>query len=96
MICQTLLGIVPRGGTVTGARLEWRGRDLLKMSETEWRAIRGAEIAMIFQDPTAALNPLITVEHQITDVIRDHRACTTREARTRAIEVARPGGLSRA
>ncbi len=87
MICQTLLGIVPRGGTVTGARLEWRGRDLLKMSEAEWRAVRGAEIAMIFQDPTAALNPLITVEHQITDVIRAHRACTAREARARAVEL---------
>ncbi len=86
MICQTLLGIVPRGGTVTGARLEWRGRDLLKMREAEWRAVRGAEIAMIFQDPTAALNPLITVEHQITDVIRTHRACGAREAQARAVE----------
>ena len=86
MICQTLLGIVPRGGTVTGARLEWCGRDLLKLSEAEWRDIRGAEIAMIFQDPTAALNPLITVEHQITDVIRAHRACTASEARGRAVE----------
>ena len=72
---------------VTGTRVDWRGRDLLKLSESEWRAIRGAEIAMIFQDPTAALNPLITVEHQITDVIRAHRTCSLREARARAIEV---------
>ena len=87
MICQTLLGIVPRGGVVTGKRVDWRGRDLLKLSESEWRAIRGGEIAMIFQDPTAALNPLITIEHQITDVVRAHRTCSLREARARAIEV---------
>lgn len=86
MICQTLLGIVPDSGTVTGNRIDWRGRDLLKMSEPEWRAVRGAEIAMIFQDPTAALNPLITVEHQISDVIRAHRACTQREAKAHAIK----------
>ena len=87
MICQTLLGIVPRGGVVTGRRVDWRGRDLLQLSESEWRAIRGAEIAMIFQDPTAALNPLITIEHQVTDVVRAHRICSLREARARAIEV---------
>ncbi len=87
MICQALLGIVPGTATVTGRGISWQGRDLLKLSPEEWRAIRGAEIAMIFQDPTAALNPLITVEHQISDAIRDHRRCTREEARARTIEV---------
>lgn len=87
MVCQALLGIVPGAATVAGARIDWRGRDLLKTGEAEWRAIRGAEIAMIFQDPTAALNPLITVEHQITDAIRDHRRCSRDEARARTVEV---------
>lgn len=87
MICQALLGIVPGAATVTGTRIGWQGRDLLKASAEEWRAIRGAEIAMIFQDPTAALNPLITVEHQISDAIRDHRRCTREETRARTIEV---------
>ena len=69
MICQTLLGIVPRGGDSRPARGSTGGTAIFsRSSEAEWRAIRGAEIAMIFQDPTAALNPLITVEHQITDV----------------------------
>lgn len=87
MICQALLGIVPAAATVSGSRIDWRGRDLLQLGEPEWRAIRGAEIAMIFQDPTAALNPLITVEHQIADTIRDHRRCSRAEARARTIEV---------
>jgi oligopeptide/dipeptide ABC transporter ATP-binding protein len=87
MICQALLGIVPKAATVSGTRIDWRGRDLLTTGPADWRALRGAEIAMIFQDPTAALNPLITVEHQIADVIRDHRQCTRAEARARTVEV---------
>ena len=87
MICQALLGIVPKAATVTGNHILWNGRDLLEADERQWRAIRGAEIAMIFQDPTAALNPLFTVEHQISDVIRAHRRCTRSEARARTIEV---------
>lgn len=87
MICQTLLGIAPGAATVTGQRIDWKGRDLLKLGEREWQTIRGAEIAMIFQDPTAALNPLITVENQIVDAIRAHRKVSRAEARARAIEV---------
>lgn len=87
MVCQALLGIVPSAAKVTGTRIDWRGQNLLDMNNEGWRAIRGAEIAMIFQDPTAALNPLITVEHQISDVIRTHRRCSADEARARCIEV---------
>jgi len=87
MICQALLGIVPKAAKVSGTRIDWNGKDLLKANDHDWRAVRGAEIAMIFQDPTAALNPLITVEHQITDAIRDHRKCSKAEARARTIEV---------
>ncbi|MDP1731439.1 MAG: ABC transporter ATP-binding protein [Devosia sp.] len=87
MVCQALLGIVPKAAKVSGTRIDWNGRDLLATTGEAWRAVRGAEIAMIFQDPTAALNPLITVEHQITDAIRAHRKCTKDEARARTIEV---------
>lgn len=93
MICQTLLGIAPGAATVTGKRIDWQGRDLLALQEPEWRSIRGAEIAMIFQDPTAALNPLITVENQIVDVIRAHRRVSRPEARARAIEVLGLAGI---
>jgi len=88
MICQSLLGILPPQARVSGTRIDWLGRDLLQIADDkDWRSIRGAEIAMIFQDPTAALNPLITVEHQISDAIRDHRQCSRAEARARTIEV---------
>jgi oligopeptide/dipeptide ABC transporter ATP-binding protein len=87
MVCQTLLGIAPGAASVTGTRIDWKGRDLLTLDEPQWQTVRGAEIAMIFQDPTAALNPLITVENQIIDAIRAHRRVNRAEARARAVEV---------
>lgn len=85
MICQTLLGIVPGAGQVTGKRIDWKGKNLLGMNEAGWRSVRGSEIAMVFQDPTAALNPLFTVGSQIIDVIRTHKRCSRSEAKERAI-----------
>ena len=85
MICQTLLGIVPGAGQVTGKRIDWKGKNLLGMDEAGWRSVRGSEIAMVFQDPTAALNPLFTVGTQIIDVIRTHKRCSRSEAKERAI-----------
>lgn len=87
MICQALLGITPNSAHVSGTRIDWQGRDLLATGPNDWRALRGAEIAMIFQDPTAALNPLFTVEQQISAVIRAHRSCSRAEARARTVEV---------
>ena len=81
MICQALLGIVPGAGQVSGTRIDWRGKNLLELGEAEWKSVRGSEIAMIFQDPTAALNPLITVGNQLIDVIRTHKRCSRSQAK---------------
>ncbi len=94
MICQALLGIVPGAGQVSGTRMDWRGKNLLELDEAGWRSVRGSEIAMVFQDPTAALNPLITVGSQIIDVIRTHRRCSRSEAKNRAIESLELAGFS--
>jgi oligopeptide/dipeptide ABC transporter ATP-binding protein len=61
--------------------------DLLKASRTMIRRIRGAEIAMIFQEPMAALNPVFTIGNQITEVLRAHEKVSKREARNRTIEI---------
>jgi peptide/nickel transport system ATP-binding protein len=61
--------------------------DLLKASRTMIRRIRGAEIAMIFQEPMAALNPVFTIGNQIMEALRAHEAVSRREARNRAIEI---------
>lgn len=87
MACQALLGIVPAPGAVSGEGIFWEGRDLLKSTARDWKKVRGAEIAMVFQDPAAALNPLMPVGRQIVDVVRAHRPVTRAEAEKRAIEV---------
>jgi len=87
MACQALLGIVPSPGEVSGGGIFWGGRNLLQSTPRQWMAVRGAEIAMVFQDPAAALNPLMPVGRQIVDVVRAHRSVTRAEAERRAVEV---------
>jgi oligopeptide/dipeptide ABC transporter ATP-binding protein len=92
LLCQSLLGIQPATATVSG-RIAWKGQDLDTLGPAAWRSLRGGQIAMIFQDPTAALNPLLTVERQIVDVIRAHRHCSREAARARCVEVLGLAGL---
>lgn len=92
LLCRSILGIEPEMANVSG-QLDWKGKSLLNLSTAQWRPLRGAEIAMIFQDPTAALNPLLTIGRQIMDVVRVHRRCGRAEARARAIEVLGTAGL---
>ena len=68
-------------------RVCFEGRDLMTASDREMRAIRGREIAMIFQEPMAALNPLYSIGDQIGEVLELHQAMTRAQARVRAIEL---------
>ena len=81
----TLLGLNP-GADVTGAAM-FEGRDLLTLPERDLRAIRGAEIAMVFQDPLSSLHPQFRVGWQIAEAIRAHRKVSTREAMQEATEL---------
>ena len=76
----------PPGRIVEGSIL-FRGRDLVKLPESELRSVRGNEIAMIFQEPMTALNPVFTIGEQIMEAVRLHRGATKAEARARAIEM---------
>ena len=67
------MGLLPRGVAATGGIL-FDGVDLLKESPDAMRRRRGRDIAMIFQDPMAALNPVMTIGAQVTEQIRAHRA----------------------
>src|SRR5262245_5777944 len=82
-----LMGILPGSGRVAGGTAMFGGRDLLAMSDKELRAVRGKEIAMIFQDPMTSLNPVLTVGLQITEVLRAHLGIGRNEARVRTIEL---------
>ena len=78
----------PPGRIVTGS-IKLEGRDLLALSETEMRAIRGNEISMIFQEPMTSLNPVLSIGVQLIETIRQHRAVSREEAWNRAVEMLR-------
>src|SRR3989441_4515568 len=80
--------IAPPGKIVAGEIL-LEGRNLLQVSNSEMRAVRGNDIAMIFQDPMTSLNPVFTVGEQIAEALRLHRNLSRREARQGAIEAMR-------
>ena len=78
---------------VLGGRIEFDGRDLLGCSEEEMRAVRGAQISMVFQSPRTSLNPVLPVGHQIERLLVQHGAVPPREARARVVEMLREVGI---
>jgi len=84
---------VPPGRIVSG-RILLEGRNLLALSESQMRRIRGNEIAMIFQEPMTSLNPVFTIGSQIVEVIRLHQKKTARQARQLAAEMLGKVGLA--
>jgi len=78
--------------TASGA-IRFEGADLLKKSEREMRGLRGADIAMIFQEPMTALNPLYTIGNQIGEVLELHEGLLKNQARSRAIELLAHTGI---
>jgi peptide/nickel transport system ATP-binding protein len=83
MTGRSILKLIRLPGTVTANRLEFDGIDLLKQSEKAMRAIRGARISMVMQDPKFSLNPVMTVGEQIAEALVNHRRLARREVRER-------------
>ena len=93
-IAKTILGILPdRAARVCGGSIVLDGKDLLQASEAEMLKIRGAKIAMIFQDPMTALNPVMKVGEQIAEAIREHNKLSRKAARSRAVEMLKMVGI---
>src|ERR1700733_11302619 len=80
LTAHAVMGLLPRGVTATGGRILFDGVDLLKEPLEALRKRRGRDIAMIFQDPMAALNPVVAIGRQVTEQIRAHRAVSDAEA----------------
>ena len=74
-------------GKIEAGEVLFFGRDLLKIPDDEMRRVRGADIAMIFQDPMTSLNPVLTVGFQIVEALKLHQEMSTREARERTAEL---------
>ncbi|MBB4184064.1 ABC transporter ATP-binding protein [Sinorhizobium terangae] len=87
------MGLLPWTAKVTANKLAFNGRDLLKMSAADRRKIVGKDIAMIFQEPIASLNPCFTVGFQIEEVLRIHMGLDRKARRKRAIELFEAVGI---
>jgi peptide/nickel transport system ATP-binding protein len=92
MLALSVLGLLPRRAQVTGSvRLD--GEELLQASEAHWRQVRGNRVAMVFQDPMTALNPMYSVGWQVAECLRLHQHDKNADARKRAIELLDAVGL---
>jgi peptide/nickel transport system ATP-binding protein len=90
MMGKAMLGLLPAPHVcVVGGQILFDGRDLVALSEDEMRAIRGCRIAMIFQEPMTALNPLMPVGRQIDEVLEIHTDLTPAQRRERVLELIR-------
>jgi len=83
----SVLRLVPDPGRITSGRILFRGQDVTKMDDSEIRAFRGNDVAMIFQDPMTSLNPVTKIGPQIEEAMTAHNRFTREQARTRVIEL---------
>jgi peptide/nickel transport system ATP-binding protein len=83
---RAILRLLPRIAQTDG-NIIWRGRDLMRLAEPELRALRGSEIAIVFQEPMTALDPVLTIGRQITESLSEHLGLRGRIARARAAEL---------
>ena len=91
-----IMGLVPNPpGKVVSGKILFEGEDLLKKPEEQMRSIRGGKIAMIFQDPMTSLNPVITVDKQIAEMVLLHNDVTEQQALERAEEMLELVGIKR-
>ena len=90
-----IMGLLSKpAGRVTKGRVLFEGRDLLKLSADDMRAIRGREISMIFQEPMTSLNPVLSIGEQIMEPLFIHLKMTDAQAKTRAIELLQLVGIT--
>ena len=90
----SVLRLLPAHRTrVHAQEVSFRGRDLLSLADEEMRRIRGAEIAMVFQDPRASLNPVLSIGRQLTESLEVHRGLGPRDARERAVDLLHSVGI---
>lgn len=87
-LAKGIMRLIPNPpGKIVGGEIIFEGQNLLKLSEAEMRKVRGKQISMIFQDPMTSLNPVMTVEEQIAEVISIHEKVNSKEAKEKAKEM---------
>ena len=89
----SILRLVDAPGRVVGGQIDFKGRDLARLSDREMRSLRGNRIAMIFQDPMMTLNPVLRIETQMVEAVRAHDRVSPAAARARAIDALAKVGI---
>jgi oligopeptide/dipeptide ABC transporter ATP-binding protein len=85
MTALAIMGLLPEGGRIAAGSIAFEGQDITHLQERDMQRLRGARMAMIFQEPMASLNPVLTIGEQIAEVLRRHRGLNRRAAHAEAI-----------
>jgi oligopeptide/dipeptide ABC transporter ATP-binding protein len=93
MTALAVMGLVPPPGQVTGS-IRVEGQEMVGKPPSAWRALRGGRVAMVFQEPMTALNPVMQVGHQIAEVMVLHQHKSWREAEARAVDALAAVGIT--
>ena len=90
---KAIMGILANNAIIEEGEILYAGKDLTKVKEDDFHEIRGKRIGLIFQDPLSALNPIMKIGKQITEVLRLNKKVTKEEAREKALELMRAVGI---
>ncbi|WP_398483318.1 ABC transporter ATP-binding protein [Tardiphaga sp.] len=93
MCAHALMGLLPDTVKTEAGEIAFNGKNLLKLSEDGWREVRGRDIAMVFQEPMTALNPLMRIGDQMMEMFEAHNLLTPKERRAKALNLAKEVGL---
>ena len=93
MCAHALMGLLPENVKPEIGEIRFEGRDLLRLDDAGWLALRGRHIAMVFQEPMTALNPLMRIGEQIAEMFEAHDLLTPKERRQKALDLLREVGL---
>lgn len=90
---RAILNLVPPPGRIVAGQIRFKGEDLLQKSDADLGKVRGRRIAMVFQDPAVALNPLFTIGQQLSMIMKRHQITTSSEIRPRSVHLLGDLGL---
>jgi len=91
----SVMGLIPwPPGKITKGEVWFQGQNLLKMGKEQVRRLRGKEISMVFQEPMTSLNPVLSIERQLTETVETHLELSPKQAVARAVEVMTQVGIS--
>ena len=94
VLAKSIMGLLPPVARVVGGGIRLGAQDLLALDDARWRALRGADLAMVFQDPMTSLNPVLRVGNQLAEAVRLHQPVTSGAARARARELLGQVGIA--